>query len=134
MDFKTYVEERTRCADDCLRIVLASTHDHDVVYGKLREYVMHKYLLDEEDMVDDDLAALSARSIRKIAKTSPTEELKDISADCTGTSSASTKKILLIMALCRGLGIKVDAEAFGSVATIQDLADVAIFALKQGDP
>lgn len=93
------------------------------LYEHLFIYVKRKYLLDDEDCASDVFSELIDTSIAKsqrIAKNLVTDT--DTPAGCDGTSSAVTKKVLLLMAVQKELGIKFPPEKSPSIKTIRDLA------------
>lgn len=95
------------------------------LYEHLFIYVKRKYLLDDEDCAGDAFSELIETSIAKsqrIAKNLVTDT--DTPAGCDGTSSAVTKKVLLLMAVQKELGIKFPPEKSPAIKTIRDLADI----------
>ena len=99
--------------------------DKDKLAQTLREYVRLRYLLEESDMQENDhfnylgevsLArglGLSVDAVRK----------SELDSKCDGTSSTMAKKILLIIALGKTLGIETDPERNADITTIAELAD-----------
>lgn len=109
-------------AQACLERIACVGCDRAAVHALLKEYIGCKYLLDESEMECEDLAALSKASVDKLLANHRNEALQDVSSVCAGASSASTKKVLLMMALQKGLGIRFDAKTSGAVRTVGDLA------------
>lgn len=50
--------------------------------------------------------------------------------NCAGISSVETKKILLLIALQRSLGIQIDPNLVPMIRTVDDLADIVKRALE----
>lgn len=124
--FKELVRVSNEKARRCLDVVRDNPNDHTVVHRSLTEFVRCKYLLDESEMTTDDLAELSQISLNKMLNQYHKETLKDISSVCTGSSSASTKKVLLVMAIQKGLGIKFEPEVFGKMASLDLLTEAVM--------
>ena len=110
-------EEARACREESER----AAGDQPAVKALLKRYIGCKYLLDESEMASEDIASLSKASVDKLLATHRKETLQDVSSVCAGSSSASTKKVLLIMSIQKGLGIRFDAKISGSIKTIDDL-------------
>lgn len=93
---------------------------------KLRDFVLHKYMLSPEMELPENFAALTELSLSRSMKISP-ELVKefDLAKSCDGASSAMAKKVLLFMAIQRELDIQLPAMASARITTIQALADLA---------
>ena len=93
---------------------------------KLRDFVLHKYMLSPEMELPENFSALTELSLSRSMKISP-ELVKefDLAKSCDGASSAMAKKVLLFLAIQRELGILLPAMASAQITTIQALADLA---------
>ena len=93
---------------------------------KLRDFVLHKYMLSPEMELPENFSALTELSLSRSMKISP-ELVKefDLAKSCDGASSAMAKKVLLFLAIQRELGILLPAMASARITTIQGLADLA---------
>lgn len=100
--------------------------DYDRVYRYLREYVRCRFMLVDEDYWSDDLKQLSEYSIRKLVRLQADEPLHDISMTCTGASSTSTRKVLLLIAIQKKLGFRFDYAESPEIETIPQLARAII--------
>ena len=92
--------------------------------GKLRDFVLHKYLLSPDDpSLPEDFSALTDLSLASSMKISP-ELVKefDLAKSCDGASSAMAKKVLLFMAVQRELGIELPAMETARISTLSDLS------------
>ena len=69
--------------------------DREAVYHLLREYIRCRFVLVDDDFWSDDFDELSEYSIRKLLRLQKDEPLHDISMTCTGSSSVTTRKVLL---------------------------------------
>ena len=97
--------------------------DYPLFSGCIRDYVRCKLMLDPEEAVSDALADLSEISIAKVAGIPKGDVAnQDLSMNCAGISSVETKKILLLIALQRALGLSVPPESAPAVKTIEDLS------------
>ncbi|BDE96871.1 hypothetical protein [Raoultibacter timonensis] len=119
---KETIARSNELAYTCLEQIAQAGCDRDAVHALLKAYIGYKFLLADDEMGSEDIAALSKASVDKLLANHRKEALQDVSSVCAGASSASTKKVLLIMALQKGLGIRFDARASGAVKTIDDLA------------
>lgn len=100
--------------------------DYAQVYRHLREYVRCRFMLTDEDYWSDDLKQLSEYSIRKLMRLQTDEPLHDISMTCTGASSTSTRKVLLLIAIQKRLGFRFAYAESPEIETIPQLAHAII--------
>lgn len=126
LPFKELVRLSNEKAERCLEAVKNDPDDYAVVRRSLGEFVRCKYLLEESEMTTDDLSELSQISLNKMLNQYHKETLKDISSVCTGSSSASTKKVLLVMAIQKGLGIRFEPEVFGKMTSLELLTEAVM--------
>lgn len=97
---------------------------YDVLREQLRQYVLDKFLLTEEDVpADGSFDGLVELSLSKSMKISPelVEEF-DTAKSCDGATSAMAKKVLLFMAIQRALNIELPALESARVKTLEDLS------------
>lgn len=102
--------------------ILAEPHpSREFVIQHIRSYVLAKYMLGE-DPGTDDFDELTDRSIANMMRLSP-EILKDLEAtrDCTGSTSATAKKVLLFLSIQKQLDILLPAMASAFLVTLEDL-------------
>lgn len=124
LELKNRLEEAAREADRLLVERRATTASEEELVDILREYVRLRYLLKPGDICQEDnfnylgelsLARSLGMSVDRVRKT-------ELDSKCEGTSSSMTKKILLIIALGKALGISTDPESNAEITTISDLA------------
>lgn len=125
-DFKELLREYHQRADGYLRAILAAEPrqcSRTFLYVQLRGYVCSRLMLDPDECPGESLTELSEASVAKVARI-PQGEVseRDLSMNCAGISSVETKKILLLLALQRALGIRFPAELATEVRTLDDLA------------
>ena len=125
IELKNRLETSADKANELLTRCNVASMDKDKLAQTLREYVRLRYLLEESDMQENDhfnylgevsLArglGLSVDAVRK----------SELDSKCEGTSSTMAKKILLIIALGKTLGIETDPERNADITTIAELAD-----------
>ena len=93
----------------------------------LRQYVLAKYLLTEEEAAQagtfDGLVELSLSKSMQVSPELVAEF--DTARSCDGTTSAMAKKVLLFMAIQRALEIELPAQASARIRTLDDLAQLA---------
>lgn len=94
--------------------------------GKLRSFVLHRYMLSDESGLPDDFDALTELSLSQSMKISP-ELVKefDLAKSCDGATSAMAKKVLLFMTIQRELGIELPAMETARLKSLLQLADLA---------
>lgn len=125
VELKNRLEASANKANELLIRRNVTSMDKDELAQTLREYVRLRYLLEESDMQENDhfnylgevsLArglGLSVDAVRK----------SELDSKCEGTSSTMAKKILMIIALGKTLGIETDPERNADITTIAELAD-----------
>lgn len=85
-------------------------------------YVRARMLLAPEDELVDSLNALGQMNLaRALGVSVPDLSRIDMEAKCGGTSAVMTKKILLIVALNRDLGVKIAPEVAADITKLSDL-------------
>ena len=81
--------------------------DREAVYHLLREYIRCRFVLVDDDFWSDDFDELSEYSIRKLLRLQKDEPLHDISMTCTGSSSVTTRKVLLLLTIQKKLRVQI---------------------------
>lgn len=92
------------------------------VYPRLREYLRSKYLLEPGDLGSDSIEELGRRSLARVTALGGNVPGMDVSPHCGSASSATHKKVLLLLALRRDLGINIPAADGARCETVTDLA------------
>ena len=89
----------------------------------LRKYILHKYMLPEEECPGDGIRELTEASLAHMMKVSPelVEEL-DTARSCAGATSAMVKKALLFQAMEKELQITIPADKAAAVPDVGALA------------
>ncbi len=124
MDAKQRIE---RNEELCRKLLsrMKRAGDEAALYEQLKEYIRLKFLIEDDPFWDDDIAAVAAYSIRKtIEQSGDPAKLSDLGINCAGASSATTKHLLLIISLKRGLGIEIDPDEVASATKAAQLADL----------
>lgn len=118
-----------RAAANAARGMRESQDAHEL-HRHLKAYVNAKFLLDdvEEDSIDELVAMSIARAL-KLDKKLLAEV--DNAAECTGSTSAMRKKVLLIMSLQKSIGFELDPSETASVETLEELADMIFRHMKE---
>lgn len=88
----------------------------------LREYVRLKYMLLPQDMDLESLEALGRRSLERVAVRGNQVPGMDVSPHCGSASSATHKKVLLLLALRRDLEIHISPADGARCETLEQLA------------
>jgi len=111
----------------------AESLSYDFVSEELKQYVLAKYLLTEEDyQTTDTFEGLTELSLSKSMQVSPdlVKEF-DTAQSCDGATSAMAKKVLLFRAIERSLGIELPAMRSARIKTMNDFADMLWDTLKK---
>ena len=113
-------------AADMAEIKAAMPLEKEFFRGKLRSFVLHRYMLSDEAGLPDDFNALTELSLSQSMKISP-ELVKefDLAKSCDGATSAMAKKVLLFMTIQRELGIELPAMETARLKSLSQLADLA---------
>lgn len=124
MDIKQRAEQNEAAAEAELS-AMREAHDSEAFYQSLKHYIRLRYLLDDDPFWDDDLEGYAKYSIRKtIERSGDPAKLRDLGINCAGASSSTTKHILLVISLRKGLGIELDSDEAMQAKTTRDLADL----------
>lgn len=95
----------------------------DLLKDSLNVYIRAKYRLDEGECASDDLEALAEASLAKMLRVAP--ELvaeSDTAANCDGADSVTVKQALLMMAIQKDFGVRLDGFRVAFASTTGDLA------------
>lgn len=95
---KETIARSNELAYTCLEQIAQAGCDRDAIHALLKAYIGYKFLLADDEMGSEDIAALSKASVDKLLANHRKEALQ------------------------KGLGIRFDARASGAVKTIDDLA------------
>ena len=115
--------QAARCADALARDILAQRGDADAVRCGVAEYVRLRYGLEPGDM-GESLNYLGEVSLaRGLGMTVDEVRRSELDSKCENTSSSMTKKILLVIALNRALGVNIDPQQTAEIATVSALGD-----------
>lgn len=133
MDLKERVMESERLSNEELTAMRACT-DPDGFTEHLTRYTRLRFLIDDDPIDSQSIKELAERSIvRSIELSGDPAKLADLGINCAGASSATTKQLLLVIALRKGLGIKeLDPEKAALAKTLPELASLLLGALKEG--
>lgn len=87
----------------------------------IRNFVGHKFMLSQSDFRSENLIELAKMSLAKRLEI-PFSKIGNVDiADCSGATSSMTKKVLLIMAIEKELGLNFSGEESSKIDTITDL-------------
>ena len=114
-------------AADMAEIKAAMPLEKEFFAKKLRDYVLHRYMLSPEDeTLPEDFNALTELSLSQSMKISPdlVKEF-DLAKSCDGATSAMAKKVLLFMTIQRELDIELPAMETARLRDLRQLADLA---------
>ena len=105
------------------KILAQNSPDVSTVMPVLTEYVHIKYMLKPTDMKEHGLEALGKRSLERVQQIGNLAVGMDVSPHCGSASSATHKKILLVLALQQDLGIHIPPFESAECETLEQLAD-----------
>ena len=113
-------------AADMAEIKGAMPLKKDFFSRKLRDFVLHRYMLSPEDELPEDFGELTELSLSQSMKISPELVREfDLAKSCDGATSAMAKKVLLFMTIQRELGIELPAMESARLKSLSQLADMA---------
>ncbi len=110
-------------ADAEAQIILAGNNkDYDFVYTNIRNYILKKYVLSEDEK-EENLRELAKLSLAKMMKIDP-EVLReiDLATPCDKATSESTKTALLLYSIQRDLKLPSNPREYAAVETLSELA------------
>ena len=111
---------------------LRGTSDFSAFRAGVERYILLRFLLDDEPDLPQSLDSLAKRSIAlTLERTGNPASLSDLGINCAGASSALTKRILVIIALRKALGVDIDLEQAAAAATVDDLAVILYNAVRR---
>ena len=124
-DTLALLRQSDNAAQKELECILSSPNmTPDALYPHLKRYTLSKFLLDDS-CPEDDFFALAEISMGQALGMNPKQvNGSDLSLHCSGASSVATKKVLLLMALQKGLGISFDPKQVPSIRTVHDLSQI----------
>lgn len=111
-------------AVECMDIIRNKTYDNWKEFHRdLYDFILCKYILIDDVTNIYDLTELAELSVAKTIQMTKVNAFKADSAhSCEGTTSAMNKKVLLLMALQRELGISFSPERTADLTDTQLLA------------
>ena len=98
---------------------------YDVAYQILHDYTCH-LLAANKDLKEDSLKEISKNGIASLAAQYGLAAVKDISRACEGTSSASTRILLLFVALSSDLQVEFAPTAGQEITTVSALTEYVL--------
>lgn len=103
----------------------------DFVFLHLRRYILNKFLL-SDSCEEEDLKSLALLSLARTLKLDKTlvREL-DQATPCDHATSESTKKVLLLYAVQKDLGIEPDPAELAGVKTVPELSRLVLRCLNK---
>ncbi|MBE6472312.1 MAG: hypothetical protein E7Z99_01840 [Coriobacteriaceae bacterium] len=133
MDLKERVIESERLSNEELEEMRTCADENDFL-SHLTKYVRLRFLIDDDPIESHSIKELAERSIiRSIELSGDPAKLADLGINCAGASSATTKQLLLIIALRKGLGIReLDPDKAALAKTLPELASLLQNALREG--
>lgn len=102
---------------------------------ELRQFILAKFLLDEEEIPEDaGFDALVEKSLSHSMKIDPNLVAEfDTAKSCDGATSAMAKKVLLFMTMERELGLQLPALETARVKTLEDISQM-VYKTMQSTP
>lgn len=105
----------------------------EFLYSHLKKYVLSKYLL-SADCGEDNIRELAALSLGRMMKLDKDViRSLDQATPCDHATSESTKKVLLLYAVQKDLGLKPAPEKIAKVETVRELAEYVYAAMRTGE-
>lgn len=127
------VEERIARNEELSKSLLESMReepDAGAFYDQLKTYIRLRFLIDDDPFWSESILELAKYSIRKaIEEAGDPARLSDLGINCAGASSATTKHLLLVISLRKGLGVTLDPDDVAQADTVGGLAELLMKAL-----
>lgn len=127
MTLKERLDIAGAVADEAMDKLVAGGLDRDGFRREVRRFTLAKFFLAEDECTatgSEELLVLANASVEKmLLNADKSVKLAEGSTTCTNQSSTDIKKVLLSMALQRGLGVKFTPEYSAELTTITLLAD-----------
>lgn len=120
--FKEASKRSADRAEAILRGIADPPWNYEMVDSVVHDYVLTRFLLDGQGVGTENISELSKLSLESALARFDAGDLTDLSLTCTGASSASTKKILLLLSLNRGLEITISPAEAVEIETISQLS------------
>ncbi|MGD9162749.1 MAG: hypothetical protein PVG39_30365 [Desulfobacteraceae bacterium] len=126
------LEAQKKSAEQVLLIKGQVPLTRDFFHKSLRNYILYKFMLEEEECTGDNLDEITEISLAKSAGISKelVQDL-DIAKTCSGGSSAMTKKVLLFLAIQKDFNVYLPTEGTGNVRTLSDLSELVWNAMSE---
>ncbi len=126
------LEAQKKAAEHVLLIKERVPLSKEYLHRSLRDYILCKFMLEEEECTSDNLDEITEISLAKSAGISK-ELVKDldIAKTCSGGSSAMTKKVLLLLAIQKDFAVYLPTEGTGNVRTLPDLSELVWDAMSE---
>lgn len=122
-EFESELKENAARCDALAAQMKESGPEYGTLYPLVRRYLYLKFMLFDGDEGTEDILALAERSVEHIAQLKKGGlKFKDHSGTCGSISSSVTKKILLLIALQKALGIQFEKNETADITTIPELA------------
>lgn len=120
------LSSKRAAAADMAQIKGAAPLEKEFFAEKLRDFVLHRYMLPPEQELPEDFNELTELSLSQSMKVSPELVREfDLAKSCDGATSAMAKKVLLFMTVQRELGIELPAMETARIKSLRQLADLA---------
>ena len=126
-EFEKRMQESREQTEALVEQMLAAPLTYEALYPLIHDYVYLKFWLFDGEEETDAILELADISTEKIA------ELKEgglvvveRSGTCGSVSSAVTKRILLLMALQKALGILIEHHAAADITTLGELLGIDV--------
>lgn len=124
MELKQRIEQSKALSEKELDAIENDPASYDNVYAHLKNFIRYRFLIDDDDYWEDDIARLTAYSIEKtLEKIGSNDGLGDLSMNCAGASSAETKYVLLLITLRKRLGLTFEPVMAATLDTVPLLAE-----------
>lgn len=102
-----------------------SMPDKESFRKAVERYIRIRMLLEPDDELPNSLNLLGQMNLsRALGIPIPDLSKVDMEAKCGSTSAVMTKKILLIIALNRDFGIKIEADVAADITKLNELVEI----------
>ena len=127
MDAARRLAEANRLANQALAEIQAVPNpDRSFLEDRLREYVARKMALEEGEISDSVTEMIQISVARSMHVDISRLKKVDHASKCNGTTAVISKRVLLFLAIQKGLGVTLPPEKTPDIHTVQDLADILL--------
>lgn len=126
VELRDRIQAAGKQADALMSKTCAGNPSFEELVAAVKEYTRIRYLLEPEDMEHDAMRHLGELSLARGLGMSVDQVRKtELDSKCENTSSEMTKKILLVIALNKAMGINITDTQTAEITSMNAIAEEA---------